>query len=184
MPKDKPQETGTRGASGARRALAPVETWSAVSKLPADVAERIVQERRLEITPSLIWGRDYPEEGIHARILSAQDRVAAIDAQSPTEAMLAIQLVNTHEACTECHRRAMMSADNPVAFAAHMKNADQLSSLYIRQLAALDKHRGHGKQQVRVEHVTVAAGGQAIVGKIDINPRAEPATRVRQGRTA
>jgi hypothetical protein len=33
-------------------------------------------------------------------------------------------------------------------------------------MEALDKHRGKGQQTVRVEHVTVNAGGQAIVGNV------------------
>ena len=33
-------------------------------------------------------------------------------------------------------------------------------------LDALSKHRGKGQQVVRVEHVTVQAGGQAIVGNV------------------
>ena len=30
----------------------------------------------------------------------------------------------------------------------------------------MDRHRGKGQQVVRVEHVTVQAGGQAIVGAV------------------
>jgi hypothetical protein len=33
-------------------------------------------------------------------------------------------------------------------------------------MEVLDKHRGKGQQTVRVEHVTVSAGGQAIVGNV------------------
>ena len=40
----------------------------------------------------------------------------------------------------------------------------------MRSFAALaltlDRHRGKGQQVVRVEHVTVQAGGQAIVGNV------------------
>jgi hypothetical protein len=34
-------------------------------------------------------------------------------------------------------------------------------------LDALNRHRGKGQQTVRVEHVTVQAGGQAIVGHVE-----------------
>ena len=37
---------------------------------------------------------------------------------------------------------------------------------YATLLEALDKHRGKGRQVVRVEHVHVHAGGQAIVGAV------------------
>jgi hypothetical protein len=180
MTDDKPQFAETHENREVRQDVRSVETWAPASNLPPNIANEIIRERQLEVTPSLVWEKGYPEDAIRARVLSAQDRVAAMNAQSPTEAMLAIQLVNTHEAYTACHRRAMLAIDNPMAFAAHIKNAEKLSNLYLRQLAALDKHRGHGMQQVRVEHVTVAAGGQAIVGKIDVNPRPEPLARSEQ----
>lgn len=48
-----------------------------------------------------------------------------------------------------------------------LKHAAKLMNLYLQQVAALDKHRGKGQQKVTVEHVHVAAGGQAIVGMIE-----------------
>ena len=41
-----------------------------------------------------------------------------------------------------------------------------LSRTYVALLEALNRHRGKGQQVVRVEHVTVQAGGQAIVGAV------------------
>jgi hypothetical protein len=48
----------------------------------------------------------------------------------------------------------------------NLKHAAKLMSLYERQLAALDKRRGGGRQKITVEHVNVHAGGQAIVGDV------------------
>ena len=43
--------------------------------------------------------------------------------------------------------------------------------LFIDQLAALDRLRGgDGRQTVRVERVTVEAGGQAVVGAVTTTP--------------
>ena len=44
-------------------------------------------------------------------------------------------------------------------------------TLYAKQLETLNKHRGKGQQKVTVEHVNVAAGGQAIVGNVDTGGR-------------
>jgi hypothetical protein len=44
--------------------------------------------------------------------------------------------------------------------------ASKLSRTYAALLEALNRHRGKGQQVVRVEHVTVEAGGQAIVGAV------------------
>jgi len=45
-------------------------------------------------------------------------------------------------------------------------------SVYTRQVEALAHKRGEtGQQTVRVEHVTVQAGGQAIVGAVGTRGR-------------
>ena len=47
-----------------------------------------------------------------------------------------------------------------------MGAADKLVRSFAALLEALNRHRGKGQQVVRVEHVTVQAGGQAIVGAV------------------
>ena len=44
--------------------------------------------------------------------------------------------------------------------------ASRLSRTYVALLDGLSRHRSKGQQVVRVEHVTVQAGGQAIVGAV------------------
>ena len=48
-----------------------------------------------------------------------------------------------------------------------LKHAAKLLGIYTRQMEALDKHRGKGKQKITVEHVNVHEGGQAIVGTVE-----------------
>jgi hypothetical protein len=81
--------------------------------------------------------------------------------------MLATQMVGTHSAAMECLRRAMIPTQPFEGRNSSLAHAQRLMSLYTSQLAALDKHRGKGQQKVTVEHVHVAAGGQAIVGNVD-----------------
>jgi len=45
--------------------------------------------------------------------------------------------------------------------------ANKLLRTYTAQVEALSRYRGKGQQTVRVEHVTVQAGGQAIVGAVN-----------------
>ena len=48
-----------------------------------------------------------------------------------------------------------------------LKYGDKLVRSFAALTRPLDRHRGKGSQQVvRVEHVTVQAGGQAIVGAV------------------
>ena len=61
-----------------------------------------------------------------------------------------------------------MIPDQPLsAHKVYLSQAERLKGLYGRHLAALDKHRGRGQQNITVRHVNVASGGQAIVGNID-----------------
>ena len=47
-----------------------------------------------------------------------------------------------------------------------LKYGDKLVRSFAALALTLDRHRGKGQQVVRVEHVTVQAGGQAIVGNV------------------
>jgi hypothetical protein len=49
----------------------------------------------------------------------------------------------------------------------NLSQANKLSRTYAALIDALNRHRGKGQQTVRVEHVTVQAGGQAIVGNVE-----------------
>jgi hypothetical protein len=83
------------------------------------------------------------------------------------EAMLAAQAMAAHHASMECSRRAMLPDQPFEAGQGLRKAAANASRTFIELLAALDRKRGKGGQQVvRVEHVHVHRGGQAIVGSV------------------
>ena len=96
-------------------------------------------------------------------------RLTGIKPQRPVETMLAMQMIATHEAAMECLRRAMLADQTVEGRDLNLKHATRLMSVYERQVAALDKHRGKGQQNVTVKHVHVAEGGQAIVGNVTRN---------------
>jgi hypothetical protein len=83
------------------------------------------------------------------------------------EGMLAVHMIGAHNAITECFRRAMIPEQPLSAQKVYLSQAERLMGLYTRHLAALDKHRGKGQQNITVKHVNVASGGQAIVGNVD-----------------
>ena len=98
---------------------------------------------------------------------AAVDALAGIAPRDPLEGMLAAQLVATHAAAMECFRRAAIPEQGFEARQANLAQANRLCRTYAAMLEALDKHRGKGQPQVvRVERVTVEAGGQAIVGAV------------------
>jgi hypothetical protein len=83
------------------------------------------------------------------------------------EGMLAVQMVAVHEAALDCLNRATRD-DIPQPFRAQdLGQAAGLCRLFVRQMAALNRNRGRGQQKVRVEHVHVEAGGQAMVGHVE-----------------
>lgn len=104
------------------------------------------------------------------KIVRAIDLFESLKPSDGIEAMLAVQMVGTYHAAVECLRRAMIPNQPFEGHNMALTQAQRLMSLYAKQLAALDKHRGKGMQKVVVEHVNVAAGGQAIVGSMESQP--------------
>jgi len=87
--------------------------------------------------------------------------------RDPLEGMLVGQLVALHEAAMESLRRGMAGGAAPEFRELNLASATRLGRAYAVLLDALDRHRGRGRPQVvRVERVTVEAGGRAIVGTV------------------
>jgi hypothetical protein len=79
---------------------------------------------------------------------------------------LVAQMIGCHNAAMECFHRAMISEQTFAGRQQNLSFANKLSRTFALHMEALDKHRGKGRQTVRVEHVSVNAGGQAIVGSV------------------
>lgn len=81
------------------------------------------------------------------------------------EAMLAIQMGAVHQATMMMARRLNHVETIPQQDAAE-RALNKLARTYAMQMEALKRYRTSGQQKVTVEHVTVNAGGQAIVGAV------------------
>ncbi len=128
-----------------------------------------VEFRKLNEIGELLWlpsGLDEEEKNI--RVLRALELYESIKPEGGMEGMLAAQMVGTHSAALECLRRAAIDGQTCEGRNLALAQAQKLMSLYTKQVAALDKHRGKGQQKVTVEHVNVEAGGQAIVGNVEV----------------
>ena len=89
--------------------------------------------------------------------------VQGIDPKDTVEALLATQMAAVHS--------ATMDAAANLAQAKYVEHRDsallavnKLARTFAAQVEALKKHRSAGEQTIKVEHVTVNEGGQAIVG--------------------
>ena len=105
-------------------------------------------------------------QGQEVRERAAVHRLAGIAPQDAVEGMLAVQLVAAHGAAMECLRRAHRPDQDGHGHQLCLGQANRLVRSFAALSEALDRHRGKGRQVVRVEHVTVQAGGQAIVGAV------------------
>jgi hypothetical protein len=95
--------------------------------------------------------------------------LAAIDGIRPgdeIEAMLAIQMVGTHETAMEMLTRAKQ-ADLMPTLQECGSLAVKLLRTYTAQVEALARLRRGGEQRVIVQHVNVNDGGKAIVGAVN-----------------
>jgi hypothetical protein len=127
-----------------------------------------VERAKLRELMNTIWvAPSTSEEERNALLVKAIDMFNDFKVEDGIEGMLAVQMIGTHHAIVECLGRAMIP-DQPLnAHKVYLSQAERLMGLYARHLAALDKHRGRGQQNITVKHVNVASGGQAIVGNID-----------------
>ena len=109
--------------------------------------------------------------------------LAALDGINPqdeVEAMLAIQMVGTYEVAMEMLTRAKQT-DSVVALQSCGGLAVKLLRTYTAQVEALARLRRGGEQKVRVEHVHVHPGGQAIVGSVSAGDPRGGGARTKNG---
>ena len=119
-----------------------------------------------------VWFGASPDDEKYTMLAgSAAGAMLNIAPGDAIEGMLAAQMVATHNAAMECFRRAMIPEQPMNARDVNLAQANKLTRSYTTLVHALDKHRGKGQQTVRVEHVNVYPGGQAIVGNVDAGDR-------------
>jgi hypothetical protein len=91
--------------------------------------------------------------------------VAGIQPRDEIEVMLAAQMVTVHMATMTFSRR-LAHVDNIAQQDSAERGFNKLARTFAAQVEALKRYRSAGEQTVRVEHVTVNEGGQAIVGNV------------------
>jgi hypothetical protein len=109
--------------------------------------------------------------GTTHRVLSEPDvnaALAAVDGigpQNEAEAMLAVQMVATHNVAMNILTRAKFATTMP-GVQEYGSLATKLLRTFTTQVETLAKLRRGGEEKVKVEHVHVHEGGQAIVGNV------------------
>jgi hypothetical protein len=107
------------------------------------------------------------EATVDRLLASATASLAELDPKTATEAMLAVQMIGTQRTAMTFLERATLPGQTSEGIDANMLRSTRLMRLFNEQVETMAKLKGKGGQQrVVVEHVTVAAGGQAIVGSV------------------
>lgn len=91
--------------------------------------------------------------------------VRAVQPKDELETLLAVRMGAVHAATMMMARRLNHVETIPQQDAAE-RALNKLARTYAMQMEALKRYRTGGQQKVVVEHVTVNAGGQAIVGAV------------------
>jgi hypothetical protein len=117
-------------------------------------------------TLAALWVANSDDEQRNRQFLAATAALIGAKPENELEGMVISQIIACHAASLECHRRAMLPEQTLEGRQANLNAASRLSRTYVALLEGLSRHRGKGQQVVRVEHVTVEAGGQAIVGAV------------------
>lgn len=107
------------------------------------------------------------EEHIDTLLQNASAMLAELQPTRATEALLAAQMVGAQRPAMEFLVRATLEGQTVVGADANVLRATRLMRIFNEQVETMAKLKGKGGQQrVVAEHVTVAAGGQAIVGTV------------------
>lgn len=104
-------------------------------------------------------------EGTALKINGDLALIHGIGPRDELEAMLVVQMVAIHKTAINCLRGAIQNT-HPDIRHQNLNQGVKLTKAFTAQMEALNKHRGNGGQKVRVEHVHVYQGGQAVVGNI------------------
>lgn len=104
--------------------------------------------------------------GFETRLNAALALIEGIRPENELEAVLAVQIAATHAVAMS--KLSLLQSVNTIPQAESAANiATKMQRTFTMQLEALSKMRRGGQQNVRVEHVHVHAGGQAVVGTIN-----------------
>jgi hypothetical protein len=107
------------------------------------------------------------DDRVETLLTRASAWVAELEPKIATEALLAAQMVGAQRAAMNFLHRALTDGQQVEIVDRNVNRAAKLMRLFNEQVETMAKlKRQSGQQRVIVEHVTVAAGGQAVVGAV------------------
>ena len=117
-----------------------------------------------QVTGALPFGSDATDP---KRWNFALELMGVLEARDGLEALLCSQCVGLHSLGMEYLRRAAAPDQTIEGLDRNVNLATRLFRTFATVVETLRTHRGGGQQKMIVEHVTVNAGGQAVVGNVN-----------------
>ena len=137
----------------------------------ASADEDFLNGIRYQLANASAHGQDIDERGLNF-MLSV---IKGIEPRDRLEAMLATQMAAVHVATMTFARD--LAPVNTSAF-------NKLTRTFAMQMEALKRYRSGAEQNVTLQHVSVAEGGQAIVGNVTQAPRESGREKAAQEKAA
>jgi hypothetical protein len=137
------------------------------SALPVAANDGIV----LQLFEATWIPRGASKQEIDACLAHAFRLLQELGPRDAEEKMLVSQMVAAHGAAMECMRLATLPDKPLVAIKEACNQAERWMTVFRRHMAALDKHRAKGQQQVTVKYVYTADGAQVVFGNVADNRR-------------
>jgi hypothetical protein len=143
-------------------------------KPPAAGKQRSPQEA-LGISSELLAGRLASQAATTQRLPTADAKsylelgasaVAALGELAPAnaiEALLATQMVASHNASLDLLRLAVSSGQDGRVIEERTRQYARVSDVFLRQLDRFQRQRGRQRQTIRIEHVRVVEDGKVTV---------------------
>ena len=91
--------------------------------------------------------------------------IQSIKPRDAVEAMLVAQMVSVHVMTMRCAHQ-LAGAQDEVQQDSAARALGRLARTFPAQIEALNRHRSHGEPAITVQNVSVADGGNAIVGNV------------------
>lgn len=85
----------------------------------------------------------------------------------PIELILVTQIIVTNELLFKCANKVNTKGQYTERFDDHVKNISKLSNTLNGYIKALNSYRNQGQQKVKVEHVHMSDGSNAVFGDVN-----------------
>jgi hypothetical protein len=153
--------------------------WALVMDALATADGDFLTGIKYQLANASAHGQDIDEHGLNF-MLSV---IKGIEPRDQLEAMLAAQMAAVHVA-TMTFARHLAQAEEIVLLDSAERAFNKLTRTFAMQMEALKRYRSGAEQKVTLQHVSVAEGGQAIIGNVTQAPRKNGQEKATQEKAA